>query len=93
MSLYPVMLITFVALFSMRSIMSVSKFHTFQSPTDGIELPETFTNPFHYTPHPLCLLATKEVHWKHGTTGKKNWKKGKCLVYWLCGNPPEKSVS
>ena len=61
MSLYPVMLITFVALFSMRSIMSVSKFHTFQSPTDGIELPETFTNPFHYTPHPLCLLATKEV--------------------------------
>lgn len=61
MSLYPVMLITFVALFSMRSIMSVSKFHTFQSPTDGIELPEAFTNPFHYTPHPLCLLATKEV--------------------------------
>lgn len=61
MSLYPVMLITFVALFSMRSIMSVSKFHTFQSPTDGIEQPETFTNPFHYTPHPLCLLATKEV--------------------------------
>ena len=61
MSLYPGMLITFVALFSMRSIMSVSKFHTFQSPTDGIELPEAFTNPFHYTPHPLCLLATKEV--------------------------------
>ena len=61
MSLYPVMLITFATLFSMRSIMSVSKFHTFQSPTDGIELPETFTNPFHYTPHPLCLLATKEV--------------------------------
>ena len=61
MPLYPGMLITFAALFSMRSIMSVSKFHTFQSPTDGIELPETFTNPFHYTPHPLCLLATKEV--------------------------------
>lgn len=61
MSLYPVMLITFVALFSMRTIMSVSKFHPFQSPTDGIELPEEFTNPFHYTPHPLCLLATKEV--------------------------------
>lgn len=61
MPLYPVMLITFAALFSMRTIMSVSKFHPFQSPTDGIELPETFTNPFHYTPHPLCLLATKEV--------------------------------
>lgn len=61
MSLYPVMLITFAALFSMRTIMSVSKFHPFQSPTDSIELPEVFTNPFHYTPHPLCLLATKEV--------------------------------
>lgn len=61
MPLYPVMLITFAALFSMRTIMSVSKFHPFQSPTDGIELPEAFTNPFHYTPHPLCLLATKEV--------------------------------
>ena len=61
MSLYPVMLITFATLFSMRSIMSVNKFHPFQSPTDGIELPEEFTNPFHYTPHPLCLLATKEV--------------------------------
>lgn len=61
MPLYPVMLITFAALFSMRTIMSVSKFHPFQSPTDSIELPEVFTNPFHYTPHPLCLLATKEV--------------------------------
>lgn len=61
MPLYPVMLITFAALFSKRTIMSVSKFHSFQSPTDGIELPEEFTNPFHYTPHPLCLLATKEV--------------------------------
>lgn len=61
MPLYPVMLITFAALFSKRTIMSVSKFHSFQSPTDGIELPEAFTNPFHYTPHPLCLLATKEV--------------------------------
>lgn len=72
MPLYPVMLITFAALFSMRTIMSVSKFHPFQSPTDGIELPEAFTNPFHYTPHPLCLLATKEVQAYLET--RSNWR-------------------
>ena len=26
-----------------------------------IPLPEKFTYPFHYTPHPLCVLATEEV--------------------------------
>lgn len=72
MPLYPVMLITFAALFSMRTIMSVSKFHPFQSPTDSIELPEVFTNPFHYTPHPLCLLATKEVQAYLET--RSNWR-------------------
>lgn len=79
MPLYPVMLITFAALFSMQSIMSVSKFHPFQSPTDGIELPEEFTNPFHYTPHPLCLLATKEVQAYLETRGdwREELEKGK----------------
>lgn len=79
MPLYPVMLITFAALFSMRTIMSVSKFHPFQSPTDGIELPEAFTNPFHYTPHPLCLLATKEVQAYLETRGdwREELEKGK----------------
>ncbi len=52
--------------------MSVSKFHSFQSPTDSIELPEEFTNPFHYTPHPLCLLATKEVQAYLGT--RDDWR-------------------
>lgn len=79
MPLYPVMLITFAALFSMRIIMSVSKFHPFQSPTDSIELPEVFTNPFHYTPHPLCLLATKEVQAYLETRGdwREELEKGK----------------
>ena len=79
MPLYPVMLITFAALFSKRTIMSVSKFHSFQSPTDSIELPEAFTNPFHYTPHPLCLLATKEVQAYLETRGdwREELEKGK----------------
>lgn len=35
--------------------------HPFASPTGGIGLPERFTYPFAYTPHPLCLLAAQEV--------------------------------
>ena len=35
--------------------------HTFQTPISHIPLPEQFTYPFHYTPHPLCVLATEEV--------------------------------
>lgn len=36
-------------------------FHIFQHPIASIPLPERFTNPFHYTPHPLCIQAAKEV--------------------------------
>ncbi len=35
--------------------------HTFQTPIDHIPLPEQFTYPFHYTPHPLCIVAAEEV--------------------------------
>lgn len=35
----------------------MSKFHRFSSPTAHILLPEKFTYPFHYTPHPLCVMA------------------------------------
>ena len=35
--------------------------HTFQTPIDNIPLPEKFTYPFHYTPHPLCIAAAEEV--------------------------------
>lgn len=36
-------------------------FHHFTTSIAGIPLPEKFTYPFCYTPHPLCLLATQEV--------------------------------
>ena len=37
-------------------------FHSFQTSIAGIELPRLFTYPFHYTPHPLCVMAAGEVH-------------------------------
>ncbi len=36
-------------------------FNRFQSSTESIALPEKFTYPFFYEPHPLCLLAAKEL--------------------------------
>ena len=36
-------------------------FHRFKQPVAHIPLPEEFTYPFRYTPHPLCLIAAKEV--------------------------------
>lgn len=38
-----------------------SKFHLFSTPVGAIPLPERFTYPFHYTPHPLCVIAAKET--------------------------------
>ena len=35
--------------------------HAFSQPVSHISLPEKFTYPFHYTPHPLCVLAAEEV--------------------------------
>ena len=35
--------------------------HTFQTSISHIALPKQFTYPFHYTPHPLCVMATEEV--------------------------------
>ena len=37
------------------------KFIRFKSVTDGIKLPDAFTFPFYYQPHPLSLLAANEL--------------------------------
>ena len=39
----------------------VNLFTPFQLPTDGISLPKKFTFPFYYEPHPLSILAAKEL--------------------------------
>jgi len=37
------------------------RFTYFKESTDAIELPERFTFPFYYEPHPLCMLATSQL--------------------------------
>lgn len=37
------------------------RIHRFQTSVEGIALPERFTYPFHYKPHPLCEQAAAEV--------------------------------
>lgn len=35
--------------------------HRFIEPFEPLALPSKFTYPFHYTPHPLCVLAADEI--------------------------------
>lgn len=37
------------------------KFHSFEQPINDVTLPEKFTYPFHYIPHPLCIRAAGEL--------------------------------
>ena len=39
----------------------MNKFHSFKQPIESISLPDKFTYPFHYTPHPLCIMAAEEL--------------------------------
>ena len=48
------------------------KFHFFHSDISGIPLPEKFTYPFCYQPHPLCLLAAEELQLY--LSSKTKWK-------------------
>lgn len=54
-------------------------FHSFQTSIAGIELPRLFTYPFHYTPHPLCVMAAGEVqaYINKQTKWKEELDKGK----------------
>ena len=54
-------------------------FHSFQTSIAGIELPRLFTYPYHYTPHPLCVMAAGEVqaYINKQTRWKEELDKGK----------------
>ena len=45
--------------------------HRFSHDISSIELPQQFTWPFHYTPHPLCRLAADEV--RHYVSSRIEW--------------------
>lgn len=53
-------------------IMCQPMIHFFKKPVSHIALPEKFTYPFHYTPHPLCVLAAEEV--KAYIAGREEWQ-------------------
>ena len=46
--------------------------HFFKKPVSHLALPEKFTYPFHYTPHPLCVLAAEEV--KEYIASREEWQ-------------------
>ena len=50
--------------------------HRFTTSITDIPLPERFTYPFCYTPHPLCILAAKEV--QSYLTRQTAWKDELC---------------
>lgn len=71
-------------------------FTHFKQPIDSYALPERFTFPFYYQPHPLCLLAAKELQthlqtqtqWHHnfGLTDNKETAIGKMFGVLLVQN-------
>ena len=61
----------------------MNKFHQLPFPATHFHLPEKFTYPFHYTPHPLCVAAAAEV--QKYLQNKDEWKsdleQGKMFVH------------
>ncbi len=45
----------------MYEITVIPMIHFFRHPVSDTALPRQFNNPFHYTPHILCIEAAKEV--------------------------------
>ncbi|MCK5120680.1 MAG: hypothetical protein KAQ91_01790, partial [Methylococcales bacterium] len=76
--------------------MKENYFTAFKESIDSYTLPERFTFPFYYQPHPLCLLAAKELQnhlktqteWQHnfGITGDKDTAIGKMFGVLLVQN-------
>jgi len=71
-------------------------FTRFKESIDTYDLPECFTFPFYYQPHPLCELAAKELQnyletqkeWQHhfGISGDKETTNGKMFGVLLVKN-------
>lgn len=63
-------------LFIQNQMISKNAAHTncfipFKNPIDDIALPERFTFPFNYAPHPLCKLAAQEL--QHHLLTQTTW--------------------
>ena len=76
--------------------MQENHFTSFKTSIDGYALPERFTFPFYYEPHPLCLLAAEELQahletqeqWQHnfGLNGQTDAAIGKMFGVLLVEN-------
>ena len=54
-------------------------FTTFKSDISGFSLPERFTFPFYYEPHPISILASNELAFGLGQRlGIKRTRNGGC---------------
>lgn len=51
---------------------SRSFFNFFNTPIEGIALPDKFDYPFYYQPHPLAIIAAKEL--QHYLETQKDWE-------------------
>jgi len=77
-----------------------NNFISFKESIDSYVLPERFTFPFYYQPHPLCLLAANELQshletqteWQHnfGISGNKEQAIGKMFGVLLVKNKQNK---
>ena len=56
--------------------------HHFTRSIAHIALPDKFTYPFHYTPHPLCVMAADEVqvYLQHQAQWQDELQQGKCSL-------------
>lgn len=64
-------------------------FHSFKTSISDIQLPEAFTYPFCYTPHPLSILAANEVqeYLAKQTEWKVELSKGKMFGVLIVSTP------
>ncbi|MDC9729227.1 MAG: RluA family pseudouridine synthase [Methyloprofundus sp.] len=77
-------------------LLEESYFTPFKASIQGMDLPERFTFPFYYQPHPLCILAAKELQdylktqqeWQHnfGLNGNTENAAGKMFGVLLVKN-------
>lgn len=58
-------------------------FTEFQQNVDGIPLPERFTYPFFYEPHPLCKLAAEQL--QHNLITQTDWQHDFGIDHWVGG--------
>ena len=63
--------------------------HPFKDKIDHLLIPEQFTFPFYYTPHPLCILASEEVqaYLQSRTDWHDELQKGKMFGVLVVRNP------